>query len=192
MKERRLAREAAYSWAEEQARLEVERRRARKEAARPDRARGEAKVIRLREARERAQREQQAQTRHEREFRQRAQRHQRARQQRLAKAGHEQIPYTKPATEQPALTGADLAAWRKCHGLNQQTTAQRLGVAQGTISKAERKGTKLLGPALQRALAGEGRSDRNIRSIPWNNAEYSVERLLRKPVMARVHHDAQG
>ncbi len=52
-----------------------------------------------------------------------------------------------------ALTGADLASWRERLGLNQKAAAQRLGVAQGTISKAESKRTKLLGPSLREALA---------------------------------------
>ena len=82
----------------------------------------------------------------------RAERSSRTRQQWLEKADRRTPPDAKPATQHPALTGADLAAWRKRHGLNQQSAALRLGVTQGTISKAERKGTKPLGPALQRAL----------------------------------------
>ena len=54
---------------------------------------------------------------------------------------------------QAALTGADLANWRSRIGLTQQAAASRLGVGQGTISKAESKGTVPLGPALLRALA---------------------------------------
>lgn len=53
----------------------------------------------------------------------------------------------------PVLTGADLAAWRKRLGLNQQAAAERLGVRQGTISKAESKGSAALGSAVCQALA---------------------------------------
>ena len=51
------------------------------------------------------------------------------------------------------LTGADLASWRSRLGLTQSVAASRLGVGQGTISKAESKGAAPLGPALIRALA---------------------------------------
>jgi hypothetical protein len=54
----------------------------------------------------------------------------------------------------PALTGADLAAWRARHGLTQQAAADRLGVRQGTVCKAESRGSGALGPALREALAG--------------------------------------
>ncbi|MCB9759115.1 MAG: helix-turn-helix transcriptional regulator [Alphaproteobacteria bacterium] len=54
----------------------------------------------------------------------------------------------------PAPTGADLAAWRVRHGLTQQAAADRLGVRQGTVSKAESRGAGTLGPALREALAG--------------------------------------
>lgn len=54
----------------------------------------------------------------------------------------------------PTLTGADLAAWRARHGLTQQAAADRLGVRQGTVSKAESRGAGALGPALREALAG--------------------------------------
>jgi DNA-binding XRE family transcriptional regulator len=53
-----------------------------------------------------------------------------------------------------ALTGAELAAWRTRHGLTQQAAADRLGVRQGTVSKAESRGAGALGPALREALAG--------------------------------------
>ena len=53
------------------------------------------------------------------------------------------------------LTGADLAAWRKSLGLTQQAAADRLGVRQGTISKAEGRTNKPLGPTLHQALAFE-------------------------------------
>ncbi len=62
----------------------------------------------------------------------------------------------RPSVHPPtaiALTGSDLAAWRARRGYNQQAAAKHLGVGQGTISKAERKGSKPLGPTLQRALA---------------------------------------
>lgn len=54
----------------------------------------------------------------------------------------------------PTLTGADLAAWRARRGLTQQAAADRLGVRQGTVSKAEGRGAGGLGPALREALAG--------------------------------------
>ena len=54
----------------------------------------------------------------------------------------------------PALTGADLAAWRARRGLTQQAAADRLGVRQGTVSKAEGRGASTLGPVLREALAG--------------------------------------
>ncbi|MCK6536686.1 MAG: helix-turn-helix domain-containing protein [Polyangiaceae bacterium] len=54
----------------------------------------------------------------------------------------------------PTLTGSDLAAWRARHGLTQQAAADRLGVRQGTVSKAEGRGAGALGPALREALAG--------------------------------------
>lgn len=52
----------------------------------------------------------------------------------------------------PALTGADLAAFRRGLGLTQVAAAQRLGVTQGTISKAEGNPRTVLGPGLQDAL----------------------------------------
>jgi DNA-binding transcriptional regulator YiaG len=51
-----------------------------------------------------------------------------------------------------ALTGADVAAFRRGAGLNQVAAAQRLGVTQGTISKAEGNPRTVLGPALHDAL----------------------------------------
>ncbi len=53
----------------------------------------------------------------------------------------------------PPLTGADLTAWRTRHGFTQQAAADRLGVRQGTVSKAEGRSGALLGPALRDALA---------------------------------------
>ena len=74
-------------------------------------------------------------------------------------------PKTPPAPPRAAspLTGSDLAAWRAHRGYNQQTAAKHLGVGQGTISKAERKGSKPLGPTLQRALASALASDAPAR-----------------------------
>ena len=54
----------------------------------------------------------------------------------------------------PTLTGADLAAWRARHGLTQQVAADRLGVRQGTVSKAESRGAGALGPALRQGPHG--------------------------------------
>ena len=59
---------------------------------------------------------------------------------------------TRPG-KRDSLTGADLASWRSRLGLTQSAAASRLGVGQGTVSKAESKGTVPLGPALLRALA---------------------------------------
>jgi len=59
----------------------------------------------------------------------------------------------------PSLTGADLAGWRKRLGLTQQAAADRLGVRQGTVSKAEGKPGTALGPTLRNALAGALRSE---------------------------------
>jgi DNA-binding transcriptional regulator YiaG len=60
----------------------------------------------------------------------------------------------------PTLTGSDLAAWRARHGLTQQAAADRLGVRQGTVSKAESRGAGTLGPALREALASVLREER--------------------------------
>ncbi len=176
LKERRMQREAAFAWADEQAQIAVEQRHARKEAERRDRARREAEDARRQEARERVrrdearreakrrrhrearnrvQREQQAQVQREREARLPAERRSRARQRRSECSGRRSHQDAEPVTRKPPLTGADLAAWRRQDGLNQQAAALRLGVSQGTISKAERRGAKPLGPALQVALAKE-------------------------------------
>lgn len=56
-------------------------------------------------------------------------------------------------SERATLTGADLASWRSRLGLNQTAAASRLGVGQGTISKAEAKELTPLGPTRLRALA---------------------------------------
>jgi hypothetical protein len=53
------------------------------------------------------------------------------------------------------LSGVDLAAWRAQLGLTQQAAADRLGVRQGTVSKAESRGGEALGAALREALAAE-------------------------------------
>ena len=63
-------------------------------------------------------------------------------------------PNRVPWRDADVLTGADLAAWRARHGLTQQAAADRLGVRQGTVSKAESRGAGALGPALRDALAG--------------------------------------
>ena len=55
--------------------------------------------------------------------------------------------------DRPPLTGADLSAWRARHGLTQEAAADRLGVRQGTVSKAESRSSAALGPALRDALA---------------------------------------
>lgn len=62
--------------------------------------------------------------------------------------------------EPASLNGADLSAWRSRLGLTQQAAADRLGVRQGTVSKAESRGRSPLGPALHEALAGALRSER--------------------------------
>ena len=58
-----------------------------------------------------------------------------------------------PQPDPPALVGADLAAWRARLGLTQTSAADRLGVGQGTVSKAESRPKAELGPVLQKALA---------------------------------------
>ena len=65
------------------------------------------------------------------------------------------IPSPRPANTggRATLTGADLVGWRSRLGLTQTTAASRLGVGQGTISKAEAKESASLGPTLLRALA---------------------------------------
>ena len=51
------------------------------------------------------------------------------------------------------LTGADLSRWRVRLDLTQQVAADRLGVRQGTVSKAESRADAPLGPTLREALA---------------------------------------
>ena len=62
--------------------------------------------------------------------------------------------------EPPSLTGSDLSAWRTRLGLTQQAAADRLGVRQGTVSKAESKGATALGRALHDALVDALRAER--------------------------------
>jgi len=62
--------------------------------------------------------------------------------------------------EPASLTGADLSAWRSRLGLTQQAAADRIGVRQGTVSKAESRGRSPLGPALHEALTEALRSER--------------------------------
>jgi DNA-binding transcriptional regulator YiaG len=62
--------------------------------------------------------------------------------------------------EPASLNGADLSAWRTRLGLTQQAAADRLGVRQGTVSKAESRGRSPLGPALHEALTKALRSER--------------------------------
>ena len=72
------------------------------------------------------------------------------------------VPRPTQPDRQASLTGADLANWRSRLGLTQQAAANRLGVGQGTISKAESKGAVPLGPALLRAFAAAlAREQRN-------------------------------
>ncbi len=52
----------------------------------------------------------------------------------------------------PALTGADLVRWRKQRGLTQRAAATLLGVAHGTVGKAEMVPRRALGEALTVAL----------------------------------------
>jgi DNA-binding transcriptional regulator YiaG len=62
--------------------------------------------------------------------------------------------------EPPAFTGAQLAALRRSTGLAQAEFAQKLGVTQGTVSKAEGNPRAALGPALRVAMAGWHRNSR--------------------------------
>lgn len=50
------------------------------------------------------------------------------------------------------LTGADLVRWRSAQGLSQRQAAERLGVAHGTVAKAEIAPEKVLGELLAVAL----------------------------------------
>jgi hypothetical protein len=62
------------------------------------------------------------------------------------------VPATPDRADTPALTGADLAAFRRRERLTQVAAAHRLGVTQGTISKAEGNPRAVLGPTLSDAL----------------------------------------
>lgn len=57
----------------------------------------------------------------------------------------------------PPLTGSDLARFRAASGLTQRQAATLLGVAHGTVAKAELAGDKALGEQLDRALRLVGR-----------------------------------
>ena len=71
------------------------------------------------------------------------------------------VDVIQPSTEEkrpaagggPAFRGADLAAWRARLGLTQQAAADRLGVRQSTVSKAEARTDAPLGSVLRQALA---------------------------------------
>ncbi len=54
--------------------------------------------------------------------------------------------------EPEALTGADLARWRSAASLSQLQAAAQLGVAHGTVAKAELAAEKALGEQLNRSL----------------------------------------
>ena len=122
LKERRMQREAAFAWADEQAQIAVEQRRARKDAerrdkahreaeeagrqrtrerARRDEARREAAQRRHQEARAQALREQQAREQREREACLHSERRSRARQRRPENSGRRPPPNAAPVTRQP-------------------------------------------------------------------------------------------
>jgi DNA-binding XRE family transcriptional regulator len=61
-------------------------------------------------------------------------------------------PAQPAAVPRPVLTGADLADFRRRAALTQVAAAKRLGVTQGTISKAEGNPRAALGQALADAL----------------------------------------
>ena len=63
------------------------------------------------------------------------------------------VPMSLDASPEPeALTGADLARWRSAASLSQRQAAAQLGVAHGTVAKAELAVKKALGEPLNRAL----------------------------------------
>ena len=64
-------------------------------------------------------------------------------------------PKRFPSVDRRPLTGAELARWRSRLDLTQQAAADRLGVRQGTISKAESRADAPLGPSLRDALTEE-------------------------------------
>lgn len=57
-----------------------------------------------------------------------------------------------PSQATPALTGAELSRFRAERGLSQRQAAELLGVAHGTVAKAELAPDKALGEKLSRAL----------------------------------------
>lgn len=65
-----------------------------------------------------------------------------------------EVPRREPSARAPApaLTGADLVRWRKQRGLTQRAAAALLGVAHGTVGKAETVPRRALGEALTVAL----------------------------------------
>lgn len=62
------------------------------------------------------------------------------------------------APERGALTGADLARWRAAAGLTQREAAAKLGVAHGTVAKAELASGKQLGKQMEEALEAARRT----------------------------------
>ncbi|MBC8330170.1 MAG: helix-turn-helix transcriptional regulator, partial [Planctomycetes bacterium] len=69
-------------------------------------------------------------------------------------------PKRFPSADRRPLTGAELARWRSRLDLTQQAAADRLGVRQGTVSKAESRADAPLGPSLREALADALREER--------------------------------
>ena len=64
-----------------------------------------------------------------------------------------QTPVSSDASPVPEpLTGADLARWRSAASLSQRQAAAQLGVAHGTVAKAELAVKKALGEQPNRAL----------------------------------------
>ena len=63
------------------------------------------------------------------------------------------VPVSPDASPEPeALTGADLARWRSAASQSQRQAAAQLGVAHGTVAKAELAADRALGEQLNRAL----------------------------------------
>ena len=77
-----------------------------------------------------------------------------------SKRHQEGEPRRFPSADQRPLTGAELARWRSRLDLTQQAAADRLGVRQGTVSKAESRADAPLGPSLRQALAEALREER--------------------------------
>ncbi len=69
-------------------------------------------------------------------------------------SSQEAKPRPEHAERQPAptYTGADIIRFRDKHSLTQRAAAERLGVAHGTVAKAECAPQKPLGPTLQEAM----------------------------------------